>query len=429
MLKLSILVFFFSSTSALAIWDELDWDLAFTTEAMIFDNDKVAETNDEILSFIPQVTVSYFGDHFMFRLAPRYRFDTFDSNRDMFLLDDSYVGWENDWFAFKAGALILNFGAMHAFSPMNWINTRVIDSLYSGFSKMGEPAMSFKFRGDNNALELVYLPFFTAPYWPDSTSRMGVGINFDKDLVVTSSGATENPWRMDQFAALYHFSGGKLEAKLGYFRMIDKSFSLIGIDAQAQFNRYYYYMDMLAMSAQYAMPGFTINAEVYGKNYDNHQAEVIDLNAFPDLEYRNQSPVNHQGISIGADIPRAYSFDQSGVWLLEYQYLFGAPKNLLRLYSVFQNAVLLGYRHSFNNFANSEFTTSVAMDLSGRGDRLYLVNYSQNVWNSMKWDLGLRVVETGASSERGVLNENAFAGLALIDRSDGIYSTLTYYWD
>lgn len=418
-----ILAVFFFSFSARADFSK---NIYLLGESALFEKDDSRETKDQIASLILGLNMDARGENFSYRGKFAYRFDSFDTKRDLFFIDENLVNYEDSEgkHLFGIGHQRIQLGALEIFQSIDSINDIVMDSFVPEIQRRGVLSLSYRYTFDNHKVDFYYLPQFENPYFPANSSRLGYGFQFDNEIIISESGKEEKEgFRDDQFGFKFGSSLESIDLNFGHFRMIDRSLTFAGIDLDNQVNRYFFATDFTFFSFQKILGENLLKGNFYRKAYHGNEIETMDLLSGDPMSLQAEE---HYMAALGFETKANIVDGHDTTLFFEAQKLLGLEEKIARRYSVFNNNFGWGFRHAFNDALGKQITFFNILNLTDVKEHIYQLDYRQMLNDSTKISLGLRVVNS--KREEGSFSFDNIAGLTLLDDSDCLYLTLSKYF-
>ena len=418
-----ILLAAISIESSLA--SELALDPFIHTEAAAYQDDEIAATQDQVLSFIPGYILDLRFDSFSLYSKIAYRFDSFDAKRDIWYYGENYLEWQDTkgLISLSAGLQRLQLGSLDIFQSVDLINDNIADSYVSDIARQGYPMMSFKYFGETSKFSLYYLPYFITPYYPANSARMGLGLQFDQQLLIDSNGERyESKSAYQQYGFKFDDSTESVDFTLGYFHIADRSLSFIQIDPAILLTRFFFETDLFFMNMQWTIAETIIKANLFHKQYPTLNYSINDA-SLGTIE--TSGPKDHTMAGVGIENKWQIIKGHDTTLLIEYQRILGVSQSAANRYNVFANDIAWGVRHQFNDSSSKQLQLVNIIDLSHAEEQIFQIDYRQNITDPLKFSIGLRLIEAQTRDDQ-TLGFDSLNGLTIVDDADTIYSTLSY---
>lgn len=395
-------------------------------EAAGYYDDNIATTSDQIASLVPGYSADIRGSQFSLYSKLAYRFDSFDAKRDSWYFGENYLEWQDSQGSqnLSAGLQRIQLGTLEIFQSLDLINDSITDSYLSEINRQGYPILSYKSFTQSSKLSLYFLPYFYAPYYPANSARLGFGVEFDEQQVVTASGDLyDSGSTLSQYGGKWDYSFESMDITLGFFSIADRSLSFILIDQNLKLVRYFFEEELYFFTTQWSFDNFILKSNLYYKNFAPLNLTATDLNTGL---VEKSGPMDHTVLSFGFENKISLLKGHDTTFLLEYQKLFGVSLDLVDRYNVFSNDAAWGLRHSFNDALNKQITLFHIIDLKNAREQIFQLDYKQNINDNMKIAFGLRTIQAQKRSK--TLTFDNLNGLAIIEDADSVYTTLGYVY-
>lgn len=405
---------------------EFNFEPSISTEAAAFKNDHGLLTEDQIFSFIPLIKAGYGHLNFNYSLKAAYRFDTFDKKRDLLFIGDNKLTLTSDDgnHRIEAGQKRLQLGALEIFQSLDLVNDTISDSFTSDIQKSGYPMASYRYTHESFKTEAYYFPLFYAPYYPKNSSRLGYGLQFDKEQAISTSGdKVDEGFNLNQYGFKLDIPSETVDLSLGHFHFIDRSLSIVALDNNNEISRYFFPVDLSFVTAQFIYNNHLFKGNFYHKNFHDNKTDVKDIISGSKSKL---GPEDHSIISLGYETKIPILKGQDTTALLEQHKLIGIDHKLARRYSIFSNDFSYGIRHQLGDLKGKQITLIHIIDLEITDEQIFQADYKQSITDNMKITLGTRFIKAGKRNK--TFSFDNLTGLALMDDADTIYLSLTNYF-
>lgn len=420
----SCALIFFSTSTSLFAWS---FDPYLLSENAIFKTDDSASTQDIISSLNAGASIKHEYKKLTYEFKGSYRLDAFDQRRDFFYQNTNALYYSSDDgnHEFSLGFKREQLGRLELFNTIDLLNDVVTDSINSEINRRGTPMITYRFVKDEWSLDFLALPYFINPYYPKNSSRFGVGLEFDQDLIVTGNDqTTTNPWQFNQGGIKIGYEAESFDLTFGYTRLIDRSLSLIALDEDLNFNRYFFSTDFYYLYGQKMIQDYLLKMNIFYKDFSDDKVETINL-----ISNQNQRTGlrNHAGLSLGLEGKIDLITGHDTTWILEFQRFFGLDLRQRRQYSLFSEDVGYGFRHSFSDLKAQTIQIAHYIDLAYHQDQIVQADYSRLLTEKLKWQFGFRYINAFKRNDNR-LNLDNLIGLNLIDDSDCLFTNFNYFF-
>lgn len=309
-------------------------------------------------------------------------------------LNEAYVGFRQGSLRIHVGAQILDWSATEAFHPADVVNSRNLDSRLQDPEKLGEPMIQISTRVSDVTLRLLMMPLVISPQIPDSKSRMSPlpqGVAVGQARWLRQDGVFLEGDRAPQGALVIENQMGDGDFHLHYLRHFNRSMPTTTFDLRTQELRLIYHeVDQLGLTVQYVFGDVVAKLEAADRRFGDDSP--ADMPGF-------EGPPDHQVVALGFD----YGFNQEdgsdSTFIIEGQSVLGVEKDQRAAIDLFQRDLLVAYRWSLNDVDSQEFLASVIVDMEGREESLYSIQYKTRLGQMWTLEASGRVVDAVPSPE------------------------------
>lgn len=318
------------------------------------------------------------------------RAGVFDKARSTVILKDAWVGYRNPYVEFRVGAEVLNWTATEAFHPADIINSRNLDGDFENADKLGEPLASARLRFLSGGLTAYVFPMRMAPILPSAQSRLnfGGGAELSGARWVNAGGTVSDERFAAQWALRLDQTIGSADVALHYVDHSDRGQPAILLDLATQAARPVYgRVRRAGLTYTQALGEWLLKVEGDHRLFDSvelaqGQALVVPM------------PVDHTALAVGLEWGWGYESGSEGTLIIENQSAIapGASAEERERLGPFQLDGLLGYRHTFNDVASTEFMLGVIADFERAGELLVTASGSRRLGDVWSARVSLRAI-------------------------------------
>ncbi len=328
------------------------------------------------------------------------RVGAFDDDRSVVFFKDAWVGYKTTLFELKVGPQVLNWTATEAFHPADIINSRNLDSDFENAEKIGEPIVSLRIRFLNGGLTAYAMPMRISPLFPGSRSRLNFsqGTTLGDGLWMTSSGALTSARFAPQWALRLDQTIGSADVAVHVVRHNDRTQPAIVLEPQTGvFQPVYGRVDRLGLTYTQAIGEWLVKLEVDHRMFD-------PLTTAPQRPIVRPLPVDHTAVAVGAEWGWGYQSGHEGTLIFEGQFALAEDASTAELAQLgpFQRDGLMGYRHTLNDTAGTEFMLGVILDLQRTDEYLGTLSLSRRISDVWRAKFGMRAIR--APEQTSLLN-------------------------
>ena len=379
-------------------------------ESRLFNGDGVGATED--FNIGPYARTELKARRGMYRGLGRVflREDFFDAGRGIFILEEFWAGWRANGWKVRLGAQLFNWTATEAFHPADILNSRNLDSDVENTEKLGEPALRVSKSIGQGVIEAYFLPTRIAPRLPGSASRLSLSGTDSGDALWVSNDGSLSRGNIEIQGALrasQTFGSADIAVHLVHHR--DRSQPVITLDPQnALLTPVYLPVSQYGGTYQQALGAWLAKLELAWRDFDN-----------PDRPTRlgTVSQEDHGQAAAGLEFGWAGNSGSESALVLEGQRIFGVARAERANLHLFQNDILFGVRHAFNDTQSKELFASVLIDAERNSELLWSARYSQRIGDTWSVKTGFRIVQAPQKS-------SVAAGLETLRAADQIFLTV-----
>ena len=396
-------------------------------ESRLFKNDHDSLTEDNGLSVFSRIEAAYEKDTIKMVLRGFSRIDQKDQDRDFIALEDAYVQLsfkQNRHLKVSFGSKLFNWSATEAFHPADVINSRNYDSDIEQLEKKGEFFFSITNKIFDMYTTLYFFPHYESPEFPGKHSRTGYGYQLEKPVWVEGNNQDDikqDPWGFQGgigisksfdnsdlfFHIIYHMDRDRplIESKIN-ISSSGISYSLIP---------HYFRVLQYGVTYQHAFKNFVFKYESAYRDYISDDFEIQTVRGI-------QKQKDHGLTALGLEFPFSYENGQETFIFWETQYLWGTNGEQREELNVFQNDMMLGFRHAINDMMGKEIYGSIIFDLERNKELVYALKYTQRLSDIWKIKLGFRIYDAPVKQGSPII------GLQSLHDDNFIYFNLIRYF-
>ena len=390
-------------------------ELSLETRAFWIDSDSL--TDDYGLALAGRFQFKWKSKYWRLKLGAFGRVGALDINRSLLFAEDAYIAFRNRWIRIRIGAQVLNWSATEAFHPADIINSRNFDSNLENAEKLGEPMVSLNVRlWEGARLEAFYMPLRLAPRLPGTNSRLSfspsstttslsstpIRLVLGDILFVNRNGAISRQLVSHQWGARLAQTVGGADIAVQVVQHNDRSqpsfagesFDLSdGVPSSFRIQPVYNFVTHAGLTYTHVIEDIVIKLESAYRYFHHVDASSrLNITAFGPLR-----PKAHIQVAAGIEYGWVYPNDHEATLILEGQ-AFIWPEGRARgpsgqaFQGPFENDVLLGYRHSFNDEDSKELMFTFISDVTRWPEVLVSASYSQRLSDVWGIKTGIRLI-------------------------------------
>jgi hypothetical protein len=416
-------------------------------ETRQFQKDDDENTEDTGLAAFARVSTTYEGDALKIEGRGFIRVDQKDSDRDVIILEDAYAQWsfgQNKAWTLTGGYKIFNWTSMEAFTPVDVINSRNLDSDLEKMEKKGELTFSAAWAIFNGDLSVYFWPRYEDPEYPGDKSRLGVGADLQGATWVDESSS-------DQFGLQW---GARLSQTIEDFdfalhviQHMDRDHPIVGSAGYTVVSQglllpntvemnipYYFRVTQAGGTFQYVYDSFVIKLEGAHRDFEEDlniltakggyaSAFVPPVGWVTGLSSAGlRKPADHQVVAGGFEYAYTHEGGGESTFYLEGQSVMGTDSETAAELNAFQNDIFAAWRYAFNDVKGKEFMLSFIMDVEREHEFFYSAKYQQRISNNWKFKVGARVYD---APQKGSTTPE---GLEILNKDNQIYLNVIRYF-
>ena len=370
-------------------------------EAKTFKDDKNPETDDQKIGLSSKLTAKFKRGRFRGKTTLTAKAEEAKAGENFLFLEESFVMYRKSPWLVKLGFQVFNWSATEVFHPSDIINARSIGG--DGIEeKRGELTFLVQRKVGNGRLNILVMPRFEDPKFPDKFYFSGTGLSIKEPLWWEE----ENRVSFDNYGlqggAFLTQSLGPVDLILYGIKKRDRTNGILYRSQDSgDLHPLFFPVTHYGGTLQWVLGTWNIKAEYDKRKFEGDFANSYTLE---DVNYQKLSWL--YGQSIGVETLSEYDIlalglEKSFFWssgpettfILEAQSILSATKEERADLSIFQRDVLIGIRHALNDVMGTEFFLSFLTDVER--DREYLVSfqYSRRLSNNWKIKLGAKYID------------------------------------
>ncbi|MFT5429927.1 MAG: hypothetical protein ACI9OJ_000600 [Myxococcota bacterium] len=376
-------------------------NLALETRAFWPDDDDL--TTDYGISLAGQVQFSWKSKQWRLTLGAFGRVGALEIDRSILFAEDAFVAFRSKWVRIRIGTQVVNWSATEAFHPADVMNSRNFDSNIENAEKLGEPMVAINLRlWEGARLEGFYMPFRLSPNLPNPSSRLsfapttvdaapaftGAQVAVGDTQWVDRDGGISTGLVSHQWGARFSQTLDGADISLQVLQHNDRnqpSFTapLAGLPGQGsaggalEMQPVYHFVTHAGLTYTHVIEDWVVKVEAaYRHFHDVDDSAMAQFAPFLSIEQKD-----HVQVAAGLEYGWVYDNDHEATLILEGQAFIwydGRPGDG-DAEGPFENDVLIGYRHAFNDEAGTEFLFTLISDVLTWPEILVGLQYSQRL--------------------------------------------------
>jgi len=399
-MKIFNLIFFLSFNLFSA--PQFDLESTFSQRAFQDDDNPITNTFNSAIGMKFGVKAKSDEDNFRVKIIIDSLYDFSDKDRFYIYPEEAWVGYDDGSNIIKVGFQHFNWSSTEAFRPSDVVNSRNLDSQVKNASKIGEPMISYKRILGESSITGFISPYFIKPLYPGVENSFATPpIPIESYLVNTEGLKTDKEPFNIQGGAIFNFSLSKSDIAIHYINHIDRDAFIPLINPLVpNITPIFYRNQQVGITSQSAVLGLILKTEFVARFFSE---DVVTLS--------HNSIQDFQIATIG--IERNFSLGK-GEFTFLTEYIRTFSQNISQQNAeVFDNDLLIGFRHSFNNINGSELNLSLISDMKDLKQHILNFSYAQRIKNNWKVELGLNYVESEVL--------DSYIGVDILDSADYVY--------
>lgn len=368
-------------------------------EARRFWPDDTDQTRDGNGTMVGRLHVDAATSHVTGKARVFGRLDAGDRERSVLIAEELWIELRLPCVRLRAGHQMINWTATEAFHPADVINSRYLDSAIENPEKLGEPMASLRVEIPHGSVDAMFMPVFVAPIFPSARSRQrfvppglalagAMAIGHDGDVLIERSPLGSPGIRFAPQGALrVQQTWGSADVSVHGLAHVDRSYPGVAIDP-ATGAVYALFLPVLQSGGTYqqALGAWLLKLEAAYRWYRRPDGGRDPFGAvIPDRDHF----VAAAGVEYG--LPHANGSEST--LLLEGQVFVPRQRSLPdQAKPLFQNDVLAGIRHAFNDEASRALTLVAIVDVLRPQELFVNGGYAQRLGETWTVQVGLRFV-------------------------------------
>ncbi len=399
-MRIFSLVFFLSLN--ILPFSQFDVETTLSQRAYQEDQNPITNTYNTSLGLKLSGKAKSEEDNYRVKVVIDSLYDFMDEDRFYVYPEEAWIGYDDGSHILKVGFQHFNWSSTEAFRPSDVVNSRNLDTQIKNASKIGEPMISYKKIIGQASLTTFVSPFFMKPLYPGLKSSYATpSLPVDSYLIFQGDSRTDKDPSSFQGGVIFNFSISKSDIALHYINHIDRDSFIPLIDPVKRIiTPIYYRKQQVGLTSQNVIGGMILKTEFVSRFFTQ---DVINFS-------QNNLKNYHVGtIGIEKNFPIG---DGELIFLTEYIKAFS--QNSFQANSeVFDNDLLVGFRHSFNNVNGSELNLSLISDMKEYNQFIFNFSYSQRLKNNWKVEFGVNYVDSEVTP--------TYTGAEILDSADFAY--------
>ncbi|CAM2005451.1 hypothetical protein [Acanthopleuribacter pedis] len=390
-------------------------------ESRQFTDDDNDETTDAGAALFTRLEATFKRRRWRASVRGIARYDVEDDNREIYAIEEAWIGYRGRGWEFRSGYQMLNWTATEAFHPADFINSRNYDSNIENAEKLGELMISLRKSLGRGALTFYYMPRFEEPEFPGPSSRLSLvpdGFDLGPYRIWEDDGDLTRDKNVNQWGGRFTQTLDNVDLSLHYIDHIERNLPIVvpldeddfpDPDGTLAIPIYQRVIDVGGTYLQIMGP-WIAKVEFSHKNF----VKPDGFSLLPEIS-------DHGQAAFGLEYGWATGSGADVVLLFEAQGLIGPGKERRAELNTFQRDVLLGYSHAWNDTMDRQLLVTVIHDVERSNETLINARYSQRLTDTWKIQGGFRIVEAPPKEEDAV-------GLELLHEANQVYLTLTRFF-
>lgn len=393
--------------------------VAAETRAFWPDSDDATE--DFGLALSARADFDWKTKHWRFYARAFGRVGALDLDRSLFFAEEGFFAFRSKWVRIRVGSQLLNWTATEAFHPADVMNSRNFDSNVENAEKIGEPMVSVNFRLWQGArLEAFYMPLRIDPNLPGTQSRLSfgptqldvsgfgfgppgtnVGIDIGDVLWIDRDGGLSDDITQHQWAVRFSQTIEGADIALQLVQHNDRNQPTFAPRLPSDLSNLssielvpiYGYVTHAGLTYTHVIEDWVVKLEAAYRHFEGVDAVRAPADQLPHGVSIAEQPFDgHMQIAGGLEYGWVYDNDHEATLILEGQAFIWPDGRPSPFEAPFENDVLLGYRHTFNDIDGKEFLLSAISDVRRFPEILVSFNYSQRLNEVWGIRTGFRLV-------------------------------------
>lgn len=296
--------------------------------------------------------------------------------------------------------------------------------------RIGLPSLNLLYEFDESFFQLVLIYETLPSHFPQGRNRSGLELDLEAPRFLTDD-KTTGERELTEFIFRYKRFFEDFEFDFHYSQKYDTAYPLITIDKPKQISPtvddleirpYYQPVRQTYLSLQSEQFEALWKFEFINVDFQGYSAEFFFLpSTLIEVEQ-----IDFNKVSMGYEKAHDYENNHSATFLVEYTSVLGVTYDEARSLGAFQRDMMLGYRHSFNDFKAHEIQVATIIDLQTYDEFVYTLKHSMRLNNYWTLESQATVIDTPMPDD----NEFAenYYGLKPLRESDNILVNLIRYF-
>lgn len=372
-------------------------------ESRAFMPDDIDRTDDYGFGVAARLEAKYKKKPFELKAGIFARTDALDDTRAVVYAEDLFVGYRLKplKMRLRVGYQVLNWTALEVFHPADIINARNYDSRLENPDKFGEPMVELRFKVLEGTVTGYYMPFARAPRLPVGTSRLSpfpkeLPIPVGEPLMVGRDRAIDDNALEHQWAVRIVQTLGDADLSFHVVQHMDRAQPTQVVDlATGDVRPVFHFVTQIGGTWQQVIGPLIGKLEVAHREFGYPDPD-------PAFRLTHREQLDHTQAAFGAEFGWEYGeLGWSGTAVVEGQFMFtyDEPRLAEPDLGPFENDVLVGYRHAFNDEAGTLLDLGVIIDTADPSQMLARIRAVRRLGEVWQIEGNARVVTAEADLE------------------------------
>jgi hypothetical protein len=164
-----------------------DWSGNIALQTRLFNETGSRQQDKSQISLAGEFEYVYQWDDSAITIAPRFRLDSLDEERNHFDLTEFYFNHFTDAVEWRIGVKKVFWGVAESQHLVDIINQTDVSDSFDGETKLGQPMVNASFERDWGILDAYIMPYFRERTFPGEDGRLGLGLPVIDRAVYESS--------------------------------------------------------------------------------------------------------------------------------------------------------------------------------------------------------------------------------------------------
>jgi hypothetical protein len=181
-----VIVFSLASISSV---QASDWSGNVALQTRLFSETGSRQQDTNQFSIAGEFEYVHHWDDSSITIAPRFRIDSVDDQRNQFDLTELYLNHYTEFVEWRIGVKKVFWGVAESQHLVDIINQTDTADSFDGETKLGQPMINASFERDWGTLDAFILPYFRERTFAGEDGRLGLGVPVLSDAIYESSSA------------------------------------------------------------------------------------------------------------------------------------------------------------------------------------------------------------------------------------------------